>query len=236
VAELSSPVTLGGYRPLGRRAMWVQAVFVALILASLVAIGSDGAEIALLDRAISGEPVSTAEIEANDSRQAGVSLLVIAVWVVAAVVFIRWLYAAYKNVATFGLRLRFRPGWAIGAWFVPILNFWRPKQIANDIWRGSDATLAKHLDPWSQPVPALIWLWWAAWIVGLFLSRGAFRSSFSASTAEEFRTAAIVDIVGLAIEITGAVLAILFVRRATARQEACAAAARATEQPELKAA
>ena len=29
-------------------------------------------------------------------------------------------------------------GWAIGPWFVPILNLFRPWQIAVETWEGSD--------------------------------------------------------------------------------------------------
>ena len=52
-------------------------------------------------------------------------------------VFIRWLSRAYKNldVAAPGFR-RYGHGWAIGSWFVPFLNLWRPKEIINDIHRG----------------------------------------------------------------------------------------------------
>src|SRR5215213_2684690 len=32
---------------------------------------------------------------------------------------------------------RYGTGWALGSWFVPILNAWRPKQIINDIWHQS---------------------------------------------------------------------------------------------------
>jgi hypothetical protein len=42
---------------------------------------------------------------------------------------------AYSNLAA-GQR-RHSSGWAIGSWFVPILNLFRPAEIANDIWRTS---------------------------------------------------------------------------------------------------
>ncbi|WP_372409048.1 DUF4328 domain-containing protein [Streptomyces luteireticuli] len=32
---------------------------------------------------------------------------------------------------------RFGSGWAVGAWFTPVVNLWFPKQIADDIWRAS---------------------------------------------------------------------------------------------------
>jgi len=67
----------------------------------------------------------------------------------------------------FGAERRFGVGWAIGAWFVPVLNFWRPKQTANDIWSASDPTAeGKHLGS-----PLLTWWWlcfllanWVGWI------------------------------------------------------------------------
>src|SRR5688500_9966452 len=58
---------------------------------------------------------------------------------VAAIVFLIWFHRAYSNAA--GLangRLRWGTGWSVGAWFVPILWWWRPKQIANDVWRAGD--------------------------------------------------------------------------------------------------
>ncbi len=72
---------------------------------------------------------------------------------------------AYANGPALGLHdPRFGKGWAIGAWFVPILNLFRPKQIANDIWRGSDSALPAHAsDSWyNRPTPVLLAWWWAA--------------------------------------------------------------------------
>ena len=106
-----------GYRSLGRRARWVQLVFGVLIVANVVAISADGAEISLMDRLIAGEFVSDSELDASDSRQLMVTLILLALWVVGAVVFIRWFSAAYRNVRTFGLEPRFNVGWSVGAWF-----------------------------------------------------------------------------------------------------------------------
>lgn len=226
------PAVLAGYRDLEGRSQMVQRVFVAVIIASAVAIVFDVMQIGIAARIVAGEYVSSAELEASDNRQAIIALVVLGLWVVAAIVFIRWFAAAYHNVAAFGHELRFKTGWAIGGWFVPILSFWRPKQIANDIWRGSDPAAPRHVDIWSRPVPTLFGLWWAAWIIGLFLSRAAFRSGLSASTAEELQTAAMLDALGFAIDIAGAALAIVVVRRTTARQTACAAHLRSPQSAE----
>jgi len=78
-----------------------------------------------------------------------------------AVLWIMWFHRAYKNLFSFGLGLRFGTGWAIGGWFVPILNLWRPKEIANDIWRGSSAEAKPHSAWHDLPVPKFVH-WWLA--------------------------------------------------------------------------
>ena len=88
-------------------------------------------------------------------------------WFAGAIVFIMWLYRAYQNVdATDPGRRRYGYGWAISGWFVPILNFWRPKQIVNDIWRAGQ----NPGDP-----GFLLIAWWLLWIANGFVSSSARR-------------------------------------------------------------
>ena len=45
-----------------------------------------------------------------------------------------WTGLAYRNLFALGVGdLRFAPGWGVWAWFVPFLNFVRPKQIVDDV-------------------------------------------------------------------------------------------------------
>src|SRR5206468_1879963 len=85
-------------------------------------------------------------------------------WVICAVVFLVWTHRTYRNLAPLGVSgLRFRSGWAIGAWFVPVLAIWRPKQIVNDTWRASDRDLppsAARADWGGRRTPALMAAWW----------------------------------------------------------------------------
>ena len=51
---------------------------------------------------------------------------------------IAWTNRAYRNLQrSVPMTCGSRDGWAVGGWFVPFLNFVRPKQIMNDVWRGS---------------------------------------------------------------------------------------------------
>jgi hypothetical protein len=209
-------------RPLAGRARWTTIALAAVILSDLVLIWSDIREVNLMDRVIEGEAVTDEELQSNDDRQALVAALAFAVFVVAVFFFIRWFHAAYSNLRLLGQAgLRYHTGWAIGGWFVPIAWWVRPKQIANDIWRGSDPD-APQLSRSAWPdirVPLLLQVWWLGWIVSTVLGNHAFWLWLDTETPEEQRDATLLDAVALGLENVVAILAILVVRRLTARQE-----------------
>jgi hypothetical protein len=62
---------------------------------------------------------------------------------VAAVMFLAWFYRARVNAEGRGWPQHLSPGWAIGAWFFPLLNFWFPFQIMVDIWRAGQPEQAR---------------------------------------------------------------------------------------------
>ncbi len=53
--------------------------------------------------------------------------------ILAGIMFIVWFYFAYRNLARIGKGLNHDAGWAIGAWFVPILNLFRPYAIYGEM-------------------------------------------------------------------------------------------------------
>jgi hypothetical protein len=214
------------YRPLAGRGRLVVGLLAAGILVDLVAVGSDALELAPLERIASGELVTDAEADANDLRQAVIGIVQGVVFVLTAAFFIAWFHRAYSNLPALGATsLRFGRGWAVGAWFVPILSLWRPKQIANDIWRASNPVLPRDAaDAWHDPVPPLFAFWWGAFVIGQSLYSGATRLSFRADDLDELRTASSLLTAADVVGVIGGVLALLVVRRMTARQQARAAA------------
>jgi hypothetical protein len=180
---------------------------------------SDFLEWRLMDRIIAGDEVTDAEATANDNRQGTIGLVQLALVVAGAVVFIRWMHAAYRNIDVVApAERRYSSGWAIGSWFVPIMNLFRPKQMINDIWRagGRDA---------SDTQPGFLLLgWWLLWLLSSFIVNIAARGYMNADTAEEIRTGTILYVVSDAMSVVGAILAILVVRKGTDRLDAKAAA------------
>jgi uncharacterized protein DUF4328 len=77
-------------------------------------------------------------------------------------VFIVWFYQARKNAEGRGWRQRWGPGWAIGAWFVPVILLWFPYQIMADIWRAGLPASQRSRPAW-LPI-----IWWACWLLAWF--------------------------------------------------------------------
>ncbi len=135
------PAAPARYEPLAERAKVAVAVLAVIIVADLVALWSGVLELRLLDRLIAGETVSDSEATSNDNRQSLVGIAQLVLYILGAVVFIRWLHRAYRNVDAVDPAERHHgTGWAIGGWFVPVLTLWRPKQIVNDVWRAATPT------------------------------------------------------------------------------------------------
>ena len=149
-----------------------------------------------------------------------------ALYVSVIVLFIVWFHRAYSNLPALGVAdPRWGKGWAIGGWFVPILNLWRPKQIANDIWRASDPNAPPEQgSAWRQrDVPAVFQWWWAAFLVTNWIGNAAGRAVWTADTPSELARSAAVNGVANSFDILAALLAIVVVSRTTARQDERAA-------------
>jgi nitrate reductase NapE component len=173
--------------------------------------------------------------------------------IAGAVGFIVWFYRAYSNVpATIGRPARFGRGWSIGAWFVPILNFWRPKQIGNDIWRAGDPDAIGNELWYSLRVSQLLHWWWVLYLLagivggigtGLLSTETVLSNSVTGPgvdpligveppTDSELRqeyAAAIIFAISSTLEVVAAVLAISFVTKASDRQDAMISPGRAPE-------
>jgi Domain of unknown function (DUF4328)/Septum formation len=167
-------------------------------------------------------------VVASDERLVAGGAALLATFVVSTILWLLWFHRAYRNVESFGsVDERYSSRWAVGAWFVPIANLFVPKQIANDIWRGTDRQ--PHPGFAEPPVAPLVHWWWAAWLVANLLGNLSFRLIDDARTLDAERTAVAVDIAaGISFVVAG-VLALRFVRAVTEREAACAAALHGAE-------
>lgn len=101
-----------------------------------------------------------------------VALLQMALFLAAAVLFLRWTYVATANAHAFRAEgLRFGPWLAVGSYFIPIANLVMPLQSMRDTWR---ATIEPR--DWEVVrVPAVLGLWWFFWLASNVTGIAAFR-------------------------------------------------------------
>jgi hypothetical protein len=200
--------------------LWLLGVAVAL---AVVAVWSDLMEADLLRRIAGAGGWSDADATANDVRQGVIAGAELLLFIATAIVWLAWFSTAYKNLPALGARnLRFKPGWAIGAWFVPFLNLVRPKAMTDDTWRASDpqAPPVQEQPLKGQPVTVVLHLWWALFLIsgvlGQFVGRWALVED---QTIEQLRSLNIMITFSDLLDIPLAILAMVVVRQITTRQE-----------------
>jgi hypothetical protein len=150
-------------------------------------------------------------------------------FIIAAGVFIAWFFQAYKNLRRLGVHnMRYGTGWAIGAWFIPIFGMIRPKQITNDVWRGSERGVDVSTQ-WRQvAVPSFVHWWWGLFLLHnvlvekarSMLSSGRDKLTFFSSYdsgLSEIESGALVDIFGAVCTIAAVILAMVVVSRISER-------------------
>jgi len=141
-----------------------------------------------------------------------------------------WTRRVYGNLPGLGATdPRFGPGWAIGGWFVPLLNLWRPKQILDDAWRAADPDLpAVAGRAWRRgPVPWFLHAWWVAMLAGSF-------TGVVGSVADAVASRGLVAASGIGSGVAGVAAALLgqvLVTRLSRRQEHRAARLAGSPEP-----
>lgn len=219
---------------LRRRCQVVTGVFAAMVVVSAVAALSSLSLVRYLQGISSGEPVDEARAEGIDARQTLIAILSVGLFVVGVIAFLMWFYRAHKNLKAGGLTyLQYTPGWAVGGFFVPFLNFVRPFQVMKEVWAGS-AFLSGDVQArvWTtvSPSPLVGW-WWGLFLVTSFLGNRSGKLMLGAEELGEVITAGKVALVSDLLDIPSAVLALILVRRVTQLQERARTRFQSSENP-----
>lgn len=126
---------LSPMRGLSRVLIGVLAVDGVLFVLSVIL---DVTEIGVIERTRAGDarPGEMASIlERQSAFAAGYLLVLLATWVIWLV----WQHRGQRNLGRASRQqLRFGPGWAVGWWFIPVANWWKPFQTVRELWSRSD--------------------------------------------------------------------------------------------------
>jgi hypothetical protein len=193
------------------------------VLVSLASILSSVLQIGLLEGAGGGDiPEDLAAV--NDLREGVIGLLLVLVNLATVVAFCFWIHRAYRNLRALGnspSALEYSPGWAVGYFFIPLVNLVMPYRVVREIWEKSDPSVRTRDDLMyavASSAPVVL-TWWMVWIVANFVGRLVSRFYRDAETPETLAWASKADIFSTALWIMAAVLAALVVRGIDRRQE-----------------
>jgi hypothetical protein len=181
---------------------WMLYAGAAFAVVSLI---SSGLQLELLSR-----PFTDEEGRSNDLREGAVGGAVMVLTLSTIVVFARWILLSHRNLPALGARvLDVTPGWAVGYFFIPIINLWKPYQAMKSLWRFShDAN-----KPEVQDVPWVLPTWWTLWLMSTILGNALMRLSLRAQTVEELTTATQLTLVSCVIDIALNLVAAILVTR-----------------------
>ena len=138
------------------------------------------------------------------------------------VFFLVWIYRAHKNLKALGATdLNYSPGWAIGGFFVPILNIVRPYQVITEIWKASayKARRSRGASWLYEPLPIFITAWWGLWLFSGFLDFLSATMILGLGRGNEASAAGQYRILSYIANIACAALAAAVVLKINAKQE-----------------
>ncbi|RZM16111.1 MAG: DUF4328 domain-containing protein [Sphingomonas sp.] len=132
----------------------------------------------------------------------------------AGVAVLRWIYLTSRNAHALGAAMAVTPGWAVGWFFVPIANLWKPFQAVRETWQVS----ADPHAPDTVPIPAVLRIWWGCWIASSLISNIDFRLSMHAETAEQLITASWFTVAAVPVDIALTIALTTIMRRLSQMQ------------------
>lgn len=201
------------------RAKWLRVLLMLCIAIDAIAILSNLSQYKLLSRAAGGVSVTSAEAAANDARHGMIGVFQVLAFAATACCWLIWFHRAYSNLRLMGTkRTNFTPTWALGCWFVPVVNLFRPYQITKELWlRGARGNSVESIKGSASPT-IVVW-WWLLNLVTGFLGHVLMQWSPRAKGISAFQGITITGVVLNVVGIVSAILAIAVVRNIDRQQQ-----------------
>lgn len=174
-------------------------------------------QIALIKRFQAGQTPTASEISANDLRQGAVAVVYLVAFILTVVFFSMWMHRVYKNLFAFpGRNPKTTPGRAVGSFFIPIINFYRPYQAMKEIYTSSDSRYGGD--------SAIVGVWWTCWILTGVVERigNAVARGSSGDEAARLLVDSQFTIVTSVMVVVSGVVAMIMIRRIDEMQDAAA--------------
>lgn len=165
---------------------------------------------------LSSVSFSQAQAESNDSRQQIIGLLCLGAYIVTGIVFLKWIHRANLNCHGFVTqKMEYSPGWAVGYYFIPFVNLYKPYRAMKEIWNVS----ANPTGWQNKKGNSLLGWWWALWLISGVLGQAVLRMSLRADTISSLTALTSVSIMSDIIDIPLYIIAVSLVSAIYRMQE-----------------
>jgi len=212
----SKPINLKFTDPNGISTKLTVACLSILAIVTTAAIVSDWLQFSMLENI---NWISQEEAEKNDARVSFVDNLHIVAMLLSGLAVLIWRYKVNRNCWYFGAeQMRFTPGWAVGWSFVPVMNFFRPYQVMQEIWK-----ISTDLENWkNQKSSVLIKWWWFFCLVDVFFgrvfSRLAIKGAFKNETVRQLQEVTVASIMSSVTTLIACLFTIALILEVRKRQ------------------
>jgi len=193
-------------KPLSRLATPLLVLLKVQIFVLVIAIIFDVTQVYLFQQASQGvDVVDSLQTVLNGNGI--VALVQVALSLVIGIIFLKWKYRANNNLRKLSTHeFEHTPGWAVGSYFVPIVNLVAPYNAMKEIW-----TVAHQQEENTR----FLGLWWGAWIVSGALGQLSFRINMRADDLESYTYSAAADFASDGFDVLLNLIAIVLVSRIT---------------------
>jgi hypothetical protein len=160
------------------------------------------------------------EISTSTWVQVGVGLVYLLVIIVCVVYWLMWVHRTYRNLRPLGADgLNYSPGWAVGYYFIPIMNLFRPFQVMRETWQASSPEHRGGTDWVRIAVPALIGWWWAIHLFSAIVNQISLRVGMRSEDPSVLLSMAWVDFAMLGVDSVLLFIEIKLVQKLTDLQD-----------------
>jgi hypothetical protein len=162
------------------------------------------------------------DIETTEMIRGFFGIVTIGVNIATAIVFLMWIYRAHDNLRLLRVRgCQYSAGWAVGYFFIPILNLARPLQVTQEIWKASDPQVAMGSRSWQgNSNSAAAGVWWTFWLISGITAYLQFNLAMQSQTnLEMLKPSVVVAMISGVADIFAGIFVILVINGIMRRQK-----------------
>ncbi len=198
-----------------KRAKTLTTIFWIYILVTAIGLFSGYNELQIYKRAQLGEYPTDMELQLSNLLQGVMGITQFGVYIASIVLFLNWFRRAYANLYRAGINyLRHKEAMTVWAWAIPIVAWYRPVQIMNEIWTETQEKIKSCDSSYAiQSGGLLLGVWWTFFILSTITSNYVFRTIFKQDTLEQLIDNSTATLINDIVQIPEALLVILIVYR-----------------------